>query len=468
MSHHAATVIGSGPNGLSAAVVLARAGYDVTVYEAQETIGGATRSAALTIAGFTHDVCSAVHPMGIASPSFREAALERHGLEWIHPRYPLAHPFDDGTAAVLHADLGTTCEALGRDGRAYDQLIGYVVRHWPALEPIFFGPPRPPRHPLHAARFGLAAVRSASAVARARFHTSAGRALFAGLAAHSVAPLEWAGTAAIGLVLGAAAHVNGWPIARGGSQAIANALAGCLGGLGGAVKTGHRVDSLDDLDTKVILADVTPRGLLRLAGDRLPVPYRRSLHKFRCGPGVFKMDWALAAPIPWTAPACREAGTIHVGGTLEELEEAERAPFESRHAERPFVLLAQPSVFDPSRAPAGKHTAWAYCHVPNGSTEDMTERIEAQVERFAPGFSRCVEARSIRRPADLERENENLIGGDITGGLNSLQQLLVRPNWRHYATPIRGLYLCSSSTPPGGGVHGMCGFHAATRALAAR
>jgi phytoene dehydrogenase-like protein len=463
-----AVVIGSGPNGLAAAIVLAEAQYSVTVYEAQDTIGGGLRSAALTRSGYLHDVCSAVHPMGIASPFFRARPLDRHGLEWIQPAYPLAHPFDDGSAAVLQNDLAATCAGLGRDGRAYNRVVGHVVRQWSDLEPLFFGPPRPPANPIHAARFGLAALRSCSGLARAQFRTVKARGLFAGLAAHSVGPLDRAGTAAIGIVLAAAAHVHGWPIPRGGAQSIANALSRHLANLGGTVTTGRRIDSLAELGADLVLADVTPRGLLRLAGEKLSGGYRRALEAFRYGPGVFKVDWALSDPIPWEAAECRSAGTVHVGGTLEEIEDAERAPFASRHADRPFVLLAQPSLFDPSRAPAGRHTAWAYCHVPHGSTEDMTERIERQVERFAPGFGACIIARSARGPADLERGNENLIGGDITGGDNSLKQLFMRPTWRHYATPISGLYLCSSSTPPGGGVHGMCGLHAASLAVRRR
>lgn len=458
-------VIGAGPNGLAGAITLARAGQAVTVFEANATVGGGTRSAELTLPGFVHDLCSAVHPMAVASPFFRDTPLDRHGLEWIHPPHPLAHPFDDGTAAVVHRSLEETCESMGADGAGYRRLIGSVASDWNALEPIFFGPVGLPRHPAAAARFGLRAMRSAARLSRQTFQTAAARAVFAGLAAHSTVPLEWAGSAAVALVLGAAAHVGGWPLPRGGAQSIADAMAGYLRAVGGSIQTERRVRSLAELTEGTILADVTPRALADIAGERMPAGYRRMLRRFRRGPGVFKLDWALSAPIPWTADSCRRAGTIHVGGTAEEIEASERAAFTAEPAERPFVLVTQPSLFDPGRAPAGCHTAWAYCHVPNGCTVDMTARIEAQIERFAPGFGQTILATAKRAPADLEEDNANLLGGDISGGLNSLRQLLLRPSWRQYGTPIRGLYLCSSSTPPGGGVHGMCGVQAARRAL---
>ena len=460
-------VIGSGPNGLAAAIVLARAGRSVLVLEAEERIGGGTRSEELTLPGFTHDVCSAVHPMAVASPFLRTLPLHEHGLEWIDPPLPLAHPFDDGTAAILDHSIETTSLALGVDGKSYQRLIGPLASHWSRIEEYILGPVGVPKHPLIMARFGFHAMQPASRLANSNFTSQAGRALFAGLAAHSIMPLESWGTSAIGLVLAAAGHVKGWPIPKGGSQRIADAMASYLRSLGGEIRTGMRVRSLKDLPpSEMILCDLAPRGLLQIAGENLPAGYRRTLEKFKHGPGVFKLDWALSGPIPWSASQCKRAGTIHVGGTLSEIARSERECWSNEISERPFVLLAQPSLFDPSRAPAGCHTAWAYCHVPHGSDVDMTDRIEAQVERFAPGFRELILARSKKSPAALEQGNANLIGGDITGGANSLAQLFLRPTRQLYATPVRGLFLCSASTPPGGGVHGMCGYHAATRALA--
>jgi len=467
-----AIVVGSGPNGLAAAIVWAQAGGRVKVYEAEAEIGGGARTAELTLPGFRHDVCSAVHPMAVATGFFRSLPLEQHGLEWIHPPLALAHPFDDGTAAVVEHSGEATAERLGDDAGAYRRLIAPVVRDWPAMEEGFMAPPHWPRRPMALARFGLHGLQSAEALARATFRTGPARALFAGLAAHSIMPLQARGSAAIGMVLAAAAHRAGWPMARGGSQAITDALVRHLRSLGGEVETGHRISSLQELPSvEAVFCDVSARGLLALAGPRLPARYRGKLERFRPGPGVFKLDYALGAPIPWSAPACRQAGTVHLGGTLEEICASERAACAAsgaRAAERPFVLLCQPSRFDDSRAPAGQHTAWAYCHVPNGSTEDMTDRIEAQIERFAPGFGGLVLARSSRSPADLESHNANLVGGDIAGGRNTLGQLLLRPGLRPYQTPLRGVYLCSASTPPGGGVHGLCGFHAARIALSNR
>ena len=460
-------VIGSGPNGLAAAIVLARAGRPVLVLEAEEKIGGGTRSCELTLPGFTHDVCSAVHPMAVASPFLSSLPLHEHGLEWIEPGLPLAHPFDDGTAAILDHSIEKTCRALGTDGNNYRELIGPLAAHWNFLTEEILGPIGIPKHPLVMARFGLHALQPASRLARSNFESETGRALFAGVAAHSILPLEFWGTSAIGLVLSAAAHGKGWPIPKGGSQKIADAMASYLRSLGGKIVTGTRVRSLKDLPpSKIILCDLSPRGLLQIAGESFPASYRRALENYRHGPGVFKVDWALGGPIPWKAPSCGQAGTIHLGGTISEITISERDCWNNMISEKPFVLLTQSSLFDPSRAPAGSHTAWAYCHVPNGCTQDMTERIEAQVERFAPGFRESILARSTKSPAALERENSNLIGGDITGGANLLSQLLLRPTRRLYATPVKGLYLCSASTPPGGGVHGMCGYHAATRALA--
>lgn len=469
MSAKDAIVIGSGPNGLGAAITLAGAGRSVTVFEAQDTVGGGARSEKLTLPGFVHDVCSAVHPLAVSSPLFRSLPLERHGLAWVHPQLPLAHPLDGGTAAILHRSLDATAAALGPDEAAYRRLMSPLVRDWDKLVPQLLGPLlRVPRHPLAMARFGLRAARSARGLAERTFRDEPARALFAGLAAHSMLPLEQPLTASIGLFLGAAGHAVGWPFARGGSQAIADALADHLRSLGGEIVTGRSVDSLDDLPpADVFMLDVTPRQATRIAGSRLPDRYVRRLDRYRYGPGAFKVDFALDAPIPWTAEACGRAGTVHVGGTLAEIAGAERAVAEGGHPDQPFVLVAQQSLFDPTRAPEGKHTAWAYCHVPNGSTVDMTDRIEAQIERFAPGFRERVLARRVTSPAGFEQHNANYVGGDIAGGAHDGLQLLFGPALRPvpYSTPARGVYICSSSTPPGAGVHGMCGYFAARAAL---
>jgi len=465
-SHYDGVVVGSGPNGLAAAIVLALAGRSVLVLEARDQIGGGTRSEPLTLPGFLHDVCSAVHPMAVASPFLRSLPLAEHGLEWIYPRYALAHPLDDGTSAVLESAIDDTCRSLGEDGDRYRRLISPLVENWNVLGNRILGPVNPFRNPLTMARFGIHAIQAATFLAKATFKSEPARALFAGLAAHSIMPLEAWGTSAIGLVLAAVAHVHGWPVPKGGSQRIADALASYLRSLGGEILVGVPVGSHEDLPpSKMVLFDVSPRGLLHILGDRLPRSYCRSLRKFEYGPAVFKVDWALRGPIPWKAPHCGEAGTVHLGGTLDEIATSERDTWQNGHSERPFVLLAQSSLFDGSRAPAGSHTAWAYCHVPNGSQTDMTARIEAQVERFAPGFQRLILARSSKSPAELERENSNLVGGSITGGANSLRQLVWRPTPSLYEIPLPGMFLCSASTPPGGGVHGMCGYHAAIRAL---
>lgn len=464
-----AIVVGAGPNGLTAAIVLARAGRSVLVREGAETVGGGARSAELTLPGFVHDVCSAVHPLAAGSPFLRTLPLTEHGLAWIEPDAPVAHPFDDGSAVVLERSLEATAAGLGADGDAYRALVAPLVADWPRLEPTLLGPLlRVPRHPAAAARFALAGVRPARRLAERRFHGGPARALFAGLAAHSIRPLEALGTAAFGLVLAVAAHTIGWPLARGGSQRIADALASYLRSLGGEIVTGAPVESLDQVrDAPLVLCDVTPRQLLRLGDDRLPPRYRRALARYRYGPGAFKLDWALAGPIPWRATACGRAGTVHVGGSLDEIAASERAPWQGGTAAAPFVLLAQPSLFDQTRAPAGKHTAWAYCHVPSESPDDVTERVERQIERFAPGFRELILGRSVLPPAELERRNPNLVGGDISGGAQTFRQLLARPVFGlvPYATPVEGVYLCSASTPPGGGVHGMCGYHAARTAL---
>ena len=460
-----AVVIGSGPNGLAAAITMARAGWQVTVHEAEETIGGGVRSAELTLPGFVHDVCSAIHPLGRDSPFFRELELP---VAWIQPPAEAAHPLDDGTAVTVERSFLETAERLGEDRAAYVRLLRPFVMGWADFEPVILGPyPPSPRRvisalSLSAARAGLSAARS---LAKRTFETERARALLAGHAAHSMLPLEVRPSGGIGLLLLATAHAYGWGFPRGGSQQLADALADRLRELGGEIHTVSPVDELPRADA--VLADVVPRELLRIAGERLSPRYTRALGRYRYGPGVFKLDWALDGPIPWSAEECSRAGTVHLGGTLAEVAESERAPRAGRHSERPFVLLTQPSLFDDSRAPAGKHTAWAYCHVPNGSTEDMAERIEAQVERFAPGFRKLVLARSALGPADFARRNRNIVGGDINGGAMDLGQLVFRPVRKPvpYRTPVRGLYICSSSTPPGGGVHGMCGYSAARIAL---
>ncbi|MGH9735543.1 MAG: phytoene desaturase family protein [Candidatus Acidiferrales bacterium] len=459
-------VIGSGPNGLAAAITLAQAGRSVLVIEGKDTIGGGTRSAELTLPGFLHDVCSAVHPMAVISPFFRKLPLEQHGLTWIQPAIPLAHPLDDGTAAVLMRSVNETAASLGKDAASYKQIFTRLVGDWPRLESLLLGMTRVPHHPFAAAFFGLMSLRSARGFAEAHFRDEQARALFAGMAAHSMLPLERLPTAAFGLVLTLTGHVAGWPIARGGSQSIADALASYLRSLGGEIVTGEMVQSLDELPkARAVLCDVTPRQLLAIAGRRLPESYRRKLESYRYGPGVCKVDWALAEPIPWTAEACHHAGTVHVGGTIEEIAASERAPWKGEHAERPFVLVAQPTLFDSTRAPEGAQIAWAYCHVPLDSQVDMSERIEQQIERFAPGFRRTILKRSVMLTADMQTSNPNLIGGDINGGSAELDQFFLRPTRRLYRTPSRGLYICSASTPPGGGVHGLCGHLAARAAL---
>jgi phytoene dehydrogenase-like protein len=436
----------------------------VLVIEAAETIGGGASSAALTLPGYVHDVCSAVHPMAAASPVFQSWPLCNYGLTWIHPPTPLAHPIEGGRAVTLERSISATADALGRDGRAYQRLFEPLSNDFDAIVEDLLGPPRIPRHPVAAARFAWWGVRSARGLATSIFRDAPARALFAGLAAHSFLPMELAPSAAIGLVLATAGHVVGWPIPRGGSQSIANALAAYLRSLGGEIVTGWRVQTLEELPrNQAVLCDVAPRILLELARARLTARYARALARFRYGPAAFKLDWALREPIPWLAVECRRAGTVHIGGLFAEVAATERAAWQGRAPSAPFVLVAQPSLFDPTRAPAGRHTAWAYGHVPHGSNFDMTERIEAQIERFAPGFGDRILARSIMTPADLERRNANLIGGSIAGGVPDLRQTIARPALRlnPYSTPAPGLYLCSSSTPPGAGVHGLCGYYAA-------
>ncbi|MEZ5316780.1 MAG: NAD(P)/FAD-dependent oxidoreductase [Vicinamibacterales bacterium] len=462
-----AIVIGSGPNGLAAAITLARAGRSVRVYEAQPTAGGGLRSAALTGPGTVHDLCAAVFALVLASPFLRELPLADHGLTLVHPDVPFAHPLDDGTAAVVARSVDETAAGLGADGDAYRRLIGpWVDRADPLMEALLSPPGR--RHPFLMAGFGPLAIRSAAGLARARFRTPAARALFAGAAAHGLVPLEFAATAGYGLALVLAAHAVGWPVARGGSQAVADAMVSYLRSLGGEVVTGAPVASLGDLPpARLVLCDVTPRQLIRLAGDRMPASYRRRLERFRRGPGVFKMDWRIRGPVPWAADGCRRAGTVHLGGTLDEIARGERAAWTGTVPDAPYVLVVQPGVCDPTRAPEGEQTLWAYCHVPHGSTTDMTGTIERQIERFAPGFRDRILGRHAMSPADLERRNANLAGGDIAGGAADFAQIVARPVLAldPYRTPMDGVYLCSSSTPPGVGVHGMCGHLAARSAL---
>ncbi len=463
-----AVVVGSGPNGLAAAVELARNGHSVAVLEAEDTIGGGTRSAELTLPGYVHDVCSAIHPFGYASPFFSSLPLKEHGLEWVHPPAPLAHPFDDGSAAVLERSVEETGDTLGPDAGAYRELMKPIAQDFDKLLGSLLGPPRLPRHPVALARFGLRAVRSARGLAESLFEGEKARGLFAGNAAHSALPMERVPSGAFGLVFATLGHTVGWPFPKGGSQKIADALSSYLLTLGGEVYTGVRVGSVEEVpQTRSVLFDVTPRQLLKIAGEHFTGRYRRALERYRYSPGVFKVDFALDGPIPWRAEVCKRAGTVHLGGTLEEISYGEAAVWRGEHPERPFVLLAQQSLFDQTRAPEGKHTVWAYCHVPNGSTFDMTERIEAQIERFAPGLKDRIVARSAKNTADMERTNANYIGGDIYGGLQDFRQLFTRPVVRltPYSTPANGLYICSSSAPPGGGVHGMCGYFAAHVAL---
>jgi len=463
-----AIVVGSGPNGLAAAITLARAGCSVLVLEANSTIGGGARSTELTLPGFLHDVCSAVHPLAAGSPFFKQLPLERFGLQWIQPEIPLAHPFDDGTAACLYRDIDATANSLGQDKRNYFKLMKPLVGNWENLSAEFLQPMlHLPRHPIALAKFGMRALFPATLVAKVLFKNKPARALFAGIAAHSFLPLESIVSSAFALVLGSAGHAVGWPIPHRGSQAISNALAAHLQELGGKIEINCKIDNLEQLPkSRAVLFDTSVWNFVRIAGSRLPNTYRRRLQKFRHAPGIFKLDYALSAPIPWRADECRRAGTVHLGGTLDEIAAAERDAARGKMPECPFVLVAQQSLFDETRAPHGQHTLWAYAHVPFNCNVDISERIEAQIERFAPGSRDCIVARHKIGATDLEKSNPNLIGGDITGGSTSLWQLVARPVFS--PTPYRtarGIYLCSASTPPGGGVHGMCGYHAARAAL---
>jgi len=465
-----AVVVGSGPNGLAAAIVFAQTGRSVLVLEAQPTIGGGARSAALTLPGFMHDICSAVYPMAVGTEFLPSLPLAQHGLRWIQPPAAMAHPFDDGPPALLETSIERTGATLGRDADAYAELLRPFVKRWNVLAADAIAPLHLPRHPVLMAHFGLDALRSARALARAKFRGERARGFFAGLATHSVMPLTDVATASIALVLGAVAHRAGWPIPAGGAQSVADALASYLRSLGGEIVTDSRVASLSDIpDARTILLDLSPRGALAIAGDRFSSGYRSALERYQHGSGVCKVDWALSAPVPWRHTECATAGTLHLGGTLAEIVASEAAAPRGEHAEKPFVLAAQPSLFDASRAPAGTHTLWGYCHVPYGSSVDMSDRIENQIERFAPGFRDCILERRVMRASELALHNANLHGGDIIGGANTLRQLFFRPVVRRvpYETSIKGVYLCSASTPPGGGVHGLCGMYAARAALAA-
>lgn len=464
---YGAVVVGSGPNGLAAAITLQRSGLSVLLVEAKETIGGGLRTAELTLPGFHHDICSAIHPLAASSPLFSQFPLEKHGLEYIYPSISAAHPFEGGKAAVLTGSLQETASLLGEDEEAYLDIFYSLVLDWPNLAPDILGPLRFPKHPLALAKFGLKALQPSTSMVK-RFKTREAKGLWAGMAAHSILPLTNYATSAISLVLMAASHAKGWPLPKGGSQAIANALASYFISLGGKIETGVHVKSFDQLPSShVTILDVTPRQLLQIAGDRFSSLYKWQLKRYRYGMGVFKIDWALDGPVPFAEPHCRKAGTVHLGNTLEEIVDSEQQAWDGKHAEKPFVLLAQQSVFDSTRAPHGKHTLWGYCHVPHGSTMDRTAAIEKQVERFAPGFRDLILARHTFNTAQLQEHNPNYIGGDINGGVLDLGQLYTRPVMRlsPYKTSAKGIYLCSSSTPPGGGVHGMCGYHAAKSAL---
>jgi len=463
-----AIVIGSGPNGLAAAIELARQGHSVRVIEGAPEIGGGTRNAELTLPGFVHDVCSAVHPMGILSPFYTTLPLAEHGLVWCKPNASIAHPLDDGPAILLYRSLAKTAEGLGRDGRAYQRLVEPFVDHAIELLADAMAPLRIPKHPIQMARFGLRAAFSANRLARILFREERARALLAGCAGHSVLPLSQPLTAALGVLFAVTGHAEDWPVAQGGSQTIARALASYLRSLGGEIETGRRIEHLSELPAaRVVLFDTSPEQLSKIAGDALPAGYRRRLGRYRYGPGVFKLDWALDGPIPWKDPACLEASTVHVGGTLEEICASERDMYQGRHNDRPYLIVCQQSQFDPTRAPAGKHTGYAYCHVPHGSTLDRTDAIESQIERFAPGFRDRILARHAMNTADFEQHNPNYKGGAITGGVSDALQLFNSPVTRldPYSTPNPRLFICSAATPPGGGVHGQCGYWAARSAI---
>ncbi len=462
-----AVVVGSGPNGLAAAILMQQQGLSVLLLEGKDTIGGGLRSAALTLPGYVHDVCSAVHPLAAGSPFFQTLPLPDFGLQYIYPTLSAAHPFDNGKTVTLQRSVTDTARSLGADEQAYIKLVQPIIDDWPLVAADVLGPLHFPAHPLAFARFGWKAL-SASSILSNRFKTPEAKALLAGMAAHAIEPLTAHGTSGFALVLLAMGHLRGWPIPKGGSQNIANALAAYFVSLGGKIETGTYIASLDQLPSaKAVLFDITPRQLLQIAGHRFSSIYKWQLERYRYGMGVYKLDWALAGPIPFRSQECRSAGTVHLGNSMAEIAATEQQTYDGNHPERPFVLLAQPSLFDDTRSPQGKHTAWAYCHVPNGSQKNMTEQIENQVERFAPGFKDVILARHNMDTTQMEDHNPNYIGGDIGGGSNGIGQLFTRPALRlsPYKTSTKGIYICSSSTPPGGGVHGMCGYHSAKQAL---
>lgn len=462
-----AIVVGAGPNGLAAAITLQQNGHSVLLIEGKDQVGGGLRTSELTLPGFHHDVCAAIHPMAIHSPFLSSLPLADFGLEYIHPAIAAAHPLDGGNAAYVTNSIADTAKALGKDEQVYLDLIGPVVEDWPFIIDNILAPLRFPQHPFKLARFGLKALRSASVIA-GKFSTIEGKGLWAGMAAHSIQPLSNVSTAAIGLVLSAAAHIKGWPMAKGGSQAIAHAMAACFRHLGGTIQTSQWIQSVDELPgARALVFDVTPAQLLKIAGHRFTSFYRSQLQRYRYGMGVFKIDWALSGPIPFLAEPCRKAATVHIGGTFEDIALSESNASSGKMVDKPFVLLAQQSLFDTSRAPGGQHTAWGYCHVPNGSIADMTDIIEQQVERFAPGFKKLILARHTMNARQMEAYNPNYIGGDINGGIIDIRQLYTRPSLSltPYRTSDKQIYICSSSTPPGGGVHGMCGYHAAQTIL---
>ncbi|CAG5070510.1 hypothetical protein DYBT9623_03055 [Dyadobacter sp. CECT 9623] len=462
-----AIVVGTGPNGLAAGITLQRQGLSVLIVEGKDTVGGGMRSAELTLPGYLHDICSAIHPMALMSPFFQSVPLQDFGVEFIQPTYAAAHAFDDGSAALLHQSLEKTARGLGTDEQAYLDFMGPLLEDMPRLLPGLLGPFTFPEHPVALAKFGLKALPPATWSVN-RFKTKEARGLWAGMAAHSIQPLENVATSAFGIMLAAAAHLYGWPVPKGGSQSLANALSDYFISLGGEVRTGFLVNNLKELpESKVILMDVTPKQLARIAADELSASYRGRLNSYRYGSGVFKVDWALDEPIPFTSEVCKGAGTVHLGNTFEDIARYESGISKHIESDKPFILLAQQSAFDPTRAPEGKHTAWAYCHVPNGSTRDMTAAIENQIELVAPGFKDLIKEKHIMGPAQIEAYNPNYIGGDINGGVQDIFQLYSRPvlSVSPYRTSASNIYICSSSTPPGGGVHGMCGYHAASQAL---
>jgi len=467
-----AVVVGSGPNGLTAAILLLQRGFSVVVVEGQDTAGGGARSAELTLPGYVHDVCSAVHPMGYGSPIFRTLPLEKHGLEWIHPGAPYAHPFESGEAVVVHRSIEETAAQMGIDQGDYVRFMkGLVPGDWDQICEMILAPYKALGHPVPLTRFGLACIQPAKTLVDFTFRGQLAKGTFGGVAAHSALKLTDIASASFGVVLGLAAHAVGWPIPRGGSQSITNALLSYMVSLGGELVLSAPVSSLGDLpDYRLLFFDLTPRQLLKILDGKIPTHYKNQLQSYKYGPAAYKLDYALKGPIPWTAKGCRQAGTVHLGGTFAEIAAAEDGNWHGVHSERPYMLLAQPSLFDDTRAPKGMHTAWTYCHMPNGSRVDMTEYMENQIERFAPGFRDLVVARTVTTPQQMEQKNNNYVGGDINGGALTIEQLFTRPVLRAnpYATPIDGVYLCSSSTPPGGAVHGMCGYYAVQVALMGR